>query len=100
MSNQEVTTVRGEIFSYDDHKLMAALIFRRLGRHEQAFCNAWRLLLNNETEDSEIMKLIPYPERVYSAPDGRKLTYFEASRSPCTHCYPCPSCAVGSDDFH
>ncbi len=34
-----------------------------------------------------------------SHPDGRKLTYFEASREPCTKTSPCPSCAVSHDDY-
>jgi len=67
--SQDIQTTKGELFTSEDHKLMAALIFRRFGRNEESFCNAWRRLLENNAENSEIMKLIPSASQTYSHPE-------------------------------
>lgn len=101
---QEVTTTKGEKFTHEDHMDLAALIFRRWGRDPAAFCVAWRRLFQNDAPDSEIMKLVPHPERAYPTHEGRPITYHEAGKSRCTGAdgtkqgFPCPSCAVAEDD--
>lgn len=101
---QDVTTTKGEKFTSEDHYDLACLIFRRWGRDPKAFCVAWRRLFENNAPDEEIMKLIQHPERSYPTHDGRRLTYHEAGKHPCTgesgtgQGFPCPPCAVAEDD--
>lgn len=57
------TTTNGERFTDDEHRQMAKIIYKRFGRDEESFCSAWRRLLQNNAENSYIMKLVETPEQ-------------------------------------
>lgn len=58
-----ITTTNGERFDRDEHRAMARLIFKRFGRDKEAFCDAWRRLMQNNAEDHEILKLLSFDPR-------------------------------------
>jgi hypothetical protein len=54
-----ITTTSGKRFTQQEHGALAALIHKRFGDDDAAFCVAWRRLMQNTAEDSEILKLLP-----------------------------------------
>lgn len=58
-----ITTTNGETFDREEHRALAWLMFKRFGRDKDAFCAAWRRMLQNNAEDHEILKLIGFDPR-------------------------------------
>lgn len=52
-----ITTTNGETFTDFDHQALARLVYKRFGRDKEAFCAAWRRMLQNNAEDTEILRL-------------------------------------------
>ena len=52
-----ITTTNGERFTDEEHAALARLMFKRFGKEEGPFCNAWRRMLQNNSENADIMRL-------------------------------------------
>jgi hypothetical protein len=53
-----ITTTSGKRFDSEDHRALARLMFKRFGEDKEAFCAAWRRMLQNNAEDREILHLL------------------------------------------
>lgn len=58
-----IHTTNGETFDRVEHRALANLMFKRFGRDEVAFCDAWRRMLQNTAENGEIMALVHFDRR-------------------------------------
>jgi len=53
-----ITTTSGKKFDGTDHRALARLMFKRFGEDKEAFCAAWRRMLQNNAPDSDILYLL------------------------------------------
>lgn len=58
LSNLSVTTVANEVFSGEDHAILANMIWRRWGRDYQAAHAAWKRLFQNSCTLEDFVRLV------------------------------------------
>jgi hypothetical protein len=56
----DITTTKGERFSYEDSCDMAWLVYRRFGRDLVSAADAWRRLLGNNCDNTQFHQLVQH----------------------------------------
>lgn len=57
-SKPTITTTAGESFTWEEHKSLARLVYKRFGRNLEAAAAAWRRLLENSCQVSDFARLL------------------------------------------
>lgn len=66
LSKPTITTTAGESFTWEEHKALARLVYKRFGRNLDAACLAWRRLLENSCPISDFADLVgEYSEEIF-----------------------------------
>lgn len=58
MSANDIITTAGDPFKWNEHVLLARLIYKRFGNDANAAAAAWRRMLQNSATVADLMRLV------------------------------------------